>query len=467
MARTAPRRSTWRRTRWTAAAVATALGATLASGIGTTSAAPASQQPDAFNKGTGQAIAQTYRLDPVAGGLSFGVGIGEALAAHQNQVATAEARAINLGVIGVTLAGDACDGGDPDLAAEDQPQAVRTDSNQPDAATPHTETESFAGGQITKTVRATRDPFAEAVTTSAPFEIPGILRIANSRATAHSGIIDGTTREAVALTEVGSISIGGGIVVFNDVRWEAIHHTGAVEDISGTFSIGSATIAGSPTPTNDPTATLAEANAVLEVLGLQVRPPTYHVAQTSGGNIAVVDPMSVAVIPNSTRDGAVGPVIGGLQPTREDVFNALLEQECGTGTYITVFDILLAAMTGGGEFSVKVGGVQATTAALNRFSFGDRPAPFGNVAVPFVPGVNLPSTGGFVPGTGGAVATPAPAPTDTGGAAPRPASFAEAVGERGGPMAWVAATGLLLLLAAAEGDRRKMRRAQREIPVEV
>ncbi|MEQ1786298.1 MAG: hypothetical protein ABL966_04540, partial [Acidimicrobiales bacterium] len=39
-------------------------------------------------------------------------------------------------------------------------------------------------------------------------------------------------------------------------------------------------------------------------------------------------------------------------------------------------------------------------------------------------------------------------------------------GERGGALLGVGAGGLLLLLASAEGDRRKMRRAQREIPLE-
>ena len=36
----------------------------------------------------------------------------------------AESRAINLGVIGVTLAGEGCDGGDPTLPEEDQPQPL-------------------------------------------------------------------------------------------------------------------------------------------------------------------------------------------------------------------------------------------------------------------------------------------------------------------------------------------------------
>jgi acyl-CoA synthetase (NDP forming) len=43
---------------------------------------------------------------------------------------------------------------------------------------------------------------------------------------------------------------------------------------------------------------------------------------------------------------------------------------------------------------------------------------------------------------------------------------AATTGERGGALAAVAGAGMLLLLATAEGDRRKMRRAMREIPLE-
>lgn len=46
------------------------------------------------------------------------------------------------------------------------------------------------------------------------------------------------------------------------------------------------------------------------------------------------------------------------------------------------------------------------------------------------------------------------------------APISDFTGERGGALLGVGAGGLLLLLASAEGDRRKMRRAQREIPLE-
>ena len=92
-------RGQWRRTKCAGLAVAGALTLTATMG---SSAPAANAQAAPFNNGTGSAFAESMRLDPVAGGLSFGVGIGQALAGHQNTVASADSRALNLGVIGVT-----------------------------------------------------------------------------------------------------------------------------------------------------------------------------------------------------------------------------------------------------------------------------------------------------------------------------------------------------------------------------
>src|SRR4051794_16479936 len=59
----------------------------------------------AFGPGTGSATAIVYKADPVFGNLSFGITAGESVAGHQNTGATGQSKAVNLGVIGVTLAG--------------------------------------------------------------------------------------------------------------------------------------------------------------------------------------------------------------------------------------------------------------------------------------------------------------------------------------------------------------------------
>jgi hypothetical protein len=426
----------------------------------------------AFNRGTGNALAGSIRVDPVYGGLSFGIGIGEALAGHQNTAAIAESRAANLGVIGTTLAAESCDGGDPTLPREDQPQALRVESTEEGAADGKSGQDPRVPG-VDRQVRATTAPYAEATTTSANLDIPGVLTIRGARSFASSGV-DGELREAIARAEVASVLVGG-VVELRGLVWEAIHRSGSTDEQLGTFTVGSLLVGGTPVPVENPLEALADANEVLRTVGLELRPPRTHFDETSKGTLATVDPLGIRVVPNDLRDGIVSPILSELQPVREELFNQLIEIDCGNATYITVLDIVLNSFGPGGYVAIELGGVQATTAALNRFTglgqLGSLPPLSGN----------LPASGNVGTGTLGAgsgrttppanVGTPAADQTaDAGTAAPESpiddAVDAAAEGSRGGALAGVGAAGLLLLLATAEGDRRKMRRALREIPME-
>ena len=115
----------YRRTAITASAVGMlVLGAALS--------APAEAGTPATVKdaGTASAIATSYKVNPTTASLSIGITFGTALAGYTNNVSQAEARAIDLGIIGSTLAGEGCDGGAPTLPADQQPQSLRADSRQ-------------------------------------------------------------------------------------------------------------------------------------------------------------------------------------------------------------------------------------------------------------------------------------------------------------------------------------------------
>jgi hypothetical protein len=462
----------FRRTACTGALVAGAVTA-----VATLGAPSAAGQTggSGFNRGTGNAVAESIRLDPVSGGLSFGIGIGEALAGHQNTRAIAESRAANLGVIGTTLAAEACDGGEPTMPKEDQPQALRIESTEEGADSGRSGQDPKVPG-VDRSVRATTSPYAEALTSSGNLDIPGVLSIQGARSFASSGV-EGELREAIARTEVGRIIVAG-VVELRGLVWEAAHRSGSTEEQVGSFTIGSLLLAGTPVPVDDPTAALSQANELLRPLGLELRPPRFHIDETSNGTLATVDPLGVRVVPSDARNSLLGPLMSQLQPVREDFFNQLIEMDCGNATYITVLDIVLNAFGAGGYFAVELGGVQATTAAIERFSGlggsgGSLPSLAGNLpASGNLGATNLGSTTGR-PGTTGNVATPGageiPAADESAAAPETPiddAVEAAAEGSRGGALAGVGAAGLLLLLATAEGDRRKMRRALREIPME-
>ena len=453
-----------------------AVGATGAAGAPKTPA----QAADEFNRGTGSALAESIRLDPVAGGLSFGIGVGESLAGHQNSAATSESRAANLGVIGTTAAAEACDGGEPSLPKEDQPQPLRAESGEEGAEAGKSGQDPKVPG-VDRFVRATTDPFAEALTSGSNLEIPGVMSVQGARSFASSGVINGDTREAIARTEIGRLSFAADQIVIRDMVWEAVHRTGAVDEQIGTFSIGAMTIAGQPVPVEDPTQGLGEANAALAPLGLQIRPPRVHYDETSRGTLATVDPLGIRVVPAPVRDQVLGGVLGGAQPVRQELFQALIDMDCGNATYITILDIVLNAFGAGGYFAVELGGVQASTAEINRFSglgvggAGSAPiagvTPASGTSSGTASGPSSSSSGTASSGAGstagGATAAPAPAGgTNTATAPIDDAVETAAEGARGGALAGVAGGGLLLLLATAEGDRRKMRRAMREIPLE-
>lgn len=469
------RRRAFRRTRRTAAGVGCAALLTFVAtdpGAATTGA-PAQSS---FNPGTGTAIALAYKVNPAFGGLSFGITAGESVAGHQNTGATAQSKAVNLGVIGVTLAGEGCEGAPPTLAEEDQPQPLIVASGDPGAAEGKSAQE--AEGAIKMEAAASERPFARAITRVAPLGDAGVISITGGTSFASSGLIEEGVREARAVTQIAEISILDGAIVLGDMRWEAMQRSGAVTEDLATFDLGSLTVAGERIPLpSDGLEQLKLLSDTLNAVGLEVKVP--EIRRDEG--IVFVDPLIIGVIPSDVRDGLLlGPLLEALQPVRDVVTETLFRLGCGgdlsdlytfpSSTAVTVLDLALGSISGAGSLTLELGGVQATTAEIAGFEF-----PGGGL--PDLPPVLDPppasSVGGGDFDAGGFDESAAPAPAQTPGATTAPpvanasaAPISDFKGERGGALLGVGAGGLLLLLASAEGDRRKMRQAQREIPLE-
>jgi hypothetical protein len=422
--------------------------------------------PGGLQPGRGLAIAETQKIDPRAGSLSIGVTMGRSIAGHQNTVAQASSQAVDLGVIGTTAASPGCDGSDPTLPADKQPQAIQVDSRQ---ANPHqvSDSDQISGEPIParREALATQAPYGEAITTTGPMDITGLIHIGQGVSRTYSGIVeDGKAREAKATVDIDGITFPGGIAL-SGLHWEATWRSTDANPATGFFTIGSATAGGQSLPTNDPSATLTALNAALQPLGYAIRPPVAF----SRGGAQYVDPMGITVFPSPTRDAVAGALFHGIQPIREDLFNALLKLDCKNSTYITVFDIAVGSITGQGSFNLILGGVQASSgeALQNQYCLG-----CGGASTPIL-GTNSASnvlSSSSAANTTRTAASPAAAAASpsTGAAgptaAPTPAASTKAKGSRGGALAGVGLASLGLLGLMAEGDRRKMRRAQREIP---
>jgi hypothetical protein len=194
--------------------------------------------------------------------------------------------------------------------------------------------------------------------------------------------------------------------------------------------------------------------------------------------IVFVDPLTIGIVPAKLRDSLIQALLEGLRPARDALTDLIADLGCGAEndilgnngkTAITVLDLALGAVSGAGALTLELGGVSATTTEIS--GFGGL-----GVAPPLPPlTVDLPGTGspdlGLGTGSGlGSGSTPdlggSGAPTGTGSGTTATEPIADVDGERGGILLGVSAGGLLLMLLTAEADRRKMRRAQREIPLE-
>jgi hypothetical protein len=398
----------------------------------------------ATQPGFGKAQAGILMLDPRSAQLSFGVRFGPTVSDHRNQVARAQAQSTDYGLIGSALTGSGCDGGDPFVRSEDLPKPMRADSRNPKDLAEREVSE----GPITQSVQADPRPYARATSRLLEASLPGIAEVGASATETISGVDDEGVPLVRAIADITSLSIAGGVVRLGGLHWEAQQH--GDDDPTGRFTIGSAAIGGVPVPTQDASALVQAVNAVLSQLGVVMTPPVTHVEDDT----IFVDPIKVGIAPNQTRDLIAGQTLAALQPAREALFQVLLDSSCNSGAAITVADILLGSITGGGSLTAVIGGAQAQfIPPAPGVSFGGDADTGGGPTLGDAGGFR--GSGAFQPGTGGAaVAAPGTSTTEP---STRPASvhtsFAD---DHAVPVALLA---LLLGGLLVEADRRKMRQA--------
>jgi hypothetical protein len=379
--------------------------------------------------GFGKAQAQLLMLDPRSAQLSFGVRFGPTVSDHRNAVARAQAQSTDYGLIGSALTGAGCSGTPPPFSAEQLPQPLRADSRVPADAKEATVVE----GPITQSVVAEPRPYAHATSRLAEAVLPGILTIEGATDATTSGVDAKGVALVHADVEVARLQLLGGIVDLSGLHWEATNRAGA--EAFGAFTIGAASIGGTPLPTQDASATIAAVNAVLSQLGIVILPPVSHLE----GDTIFVDPIKIGVAPTATR-------------AREALFKALLDASCDSAAVITVADILLGSVTGGGSLTAAIGGAQAQL------------IPDDGAAEPSSPTTRTSSPEPEPVGTGApfAFAPTAPAPTGGTAAAPtslRPRTTAAHLGHASDGALAVGLGALGLGAVLVEADRRKMRQA--------
>lgn len=409
----------------------------------------------AADPGFGKAQAQLLMLDPRSAQLSFGVRFGPTVADHRNTVARAQAQSTDYGLIGGAITGDNCDTGEKAaIGREDLPQPMRADSRTPGDGDERTVSE----GPITQSVRADERPSARATSRLVEADLPGIASVRGATNSTSSGVDQDGNPLVTATVDIAQIDLLGGAVRLGPLHWEATN--GGPKGPTGKFTLGEATIGGVPIPSQDASVVFEAVNNVLSQVGIVVIPPTTHLETDT----IFVDPIKIGVAPNQLRDQVSGAVIAAIQPIREQLFQALIDASCSSGGAITVIDILLGSVTGGGSFTAVLGGAQAQfvkTSGGVQLGGGSGGAPGG----PVLGGSTGGSTGGaFAPlptGAGsGSTGGPGGSTGGTGGTGVSvPAVAAADVADASDGAAPVALGVLALGALLVEADRRKMRQA--------
>lgn len=330
--------------------------------IGSLGAAAGQEQDgDApFGNGTAKATAIVANVAPGVGSLQLGITSGVAVSEIKNTVGQAQAKTLDLGLIGSTLTTDGC--GSAVLQQSDLPQALRVDSREGTASAAEDQL-PLPGSPIglgRKEVSASQRPEATAVSTVAEI-LSDLLVVKGGRAEATTRVIPGEAREARARVSV-DLELGG-VLQLGSLRWEAFHRTGANPRATADFDLGTAALLGLPIPL-DSLAQLEDVlNALLESSGVSISFPKIE-RFTEPADLIRVSPLRI-LIKDSPAGGAVlGPILNVSREQREQLFDELSAAVCEAAGALLVADIGVSILAGTGFLAIELGGAEATTGEL-------------------------------------------------------------------------------------------------------
>jgi hypothetical protein len=359
----------------------------------------------------GDALAQAHAISvaPTTGGLNYAITLATSISNYQDMQAQSLSQTIDLGAIGTAVEAEGCDGSPPTLPKSDVPpsvQAESTDGNQSlsNSITPQSSPDGLGIGDEAAT--ATTQPLSGSLTTVSNISVPGgLLAISGITSSAHTSIDNGATRTATATSNIGQISIDGGAIVLGGLQWTATQQSGGATTSTATFSIGSLTMAGvsqdlsSLSNAGNPQTVLNIVNTALTPIGLNIQWP----AQTSLSDGTVqISPLIIGIDNNALGQEVVGANENSVQPVREALVNAILSANCNFATEITVGDIGMGVLSGGGNLNLEFGGASAETDSNAATS------PFGAGGGTALPSTSSLGTGGLTGNSGSALGTSLP-----------------------------------------------------------
>lgn len=297
--------------------------------------------------GTGAASAAIVKTRLFYAGYSLQVSLGLAATSYENRQSRSLGSAYDLssalGLVKVKV---------PELAP------ISIDSNAGDAEA-H---QDLGAGPILGAIdlRATRSPASTSEVRLADLDLPGLVRVEGGHATSSSSIVDGTSRRATASVTIGAVSLLGGVVTLDGLRWDVIHQTGAEERAEATFSVAGLSIAGVPIALDlQALAPVLDAvNAVLGPVGLVVELP--ELVRRPNGSVEI-SPLRVGLLNSPLGAEIVGPLVAAVRPLLVPVYQALTDINATLGLTSLVADLGLGVADGSGGIELAIGGATAIT----------------------------------------------------------------------------------------------------------
>jgi hypothetical protein len=406
------------------------LAAAVVAGVCLSQLSPSTSGADtSFVPGTANAAAQAISVAPTSGGLNYAITLATSISDYQNSQAQSLSQTIDLGAIGTSLEAEGCNNAPPTLPQKDVPppiQAESIDGNQNLTKNIVGPDSSLGVGVGIEQASVTTQPTATSSTMTGNISVAGLLSIGGLTSTSHVALVNGNTRQATATSTVGSISLANGLIVLSGLQWTATQISGASTSSTGTFTLGSLKVAGTTVTLPSVaqiTWLLTIINTALSPLGLNIQFPAQ--TTTSDGTVGIT-PLVIGIDNNALGQEIIGTNLIKVQPVREALVNAILNADCNLASEITVSDIGLGVLAGGGNLNLNLGGATAHTtdaASVSPFGSGTLPSALGNDNSTLSLPSSLPSSTFGLPGTAAIPPTTGTTAPTTGSGAPQKVSL--------------------------------------------
>jgi hypothetical protein len=283
-----------------------------------------------------------------------------------------------------------------------------TEANTNDAGGPVAHHKEGAPGLGVEDAAAEPGSHGHSTVTTGVIGLPGVVEGSGGAAQTDARLDPGAqARTTRAEVRMGELSLAGGLVKLSGLRWTSslsavgADHRSIQEDQTSGFELGSMTLAGLPLPTGTTDAlasSVASVNQVLAPMGIQLRLPE---VKPFGERGVQVTPLTIALGGDPVYGPALFSLLGGpdntslvslyntitqptlIEPATCNSLFGLLKLAPETNTLVNtlgtlapiVLSAVAAAVNGGAEVDVNVGGTRSSYDATYFEARGVAPTP--------------------------------------------------------------------------------------------